>query len=298
MSGSIEIECVVDIQAKTGEGAFWDVERQCLWWVDIPAGIIHRYDPSTGDNHSRQLDEPIGCLAPTTKGDLLLATRSGFWRYDPETGEKTALHDPEADRPSNRFNDGATDPRGRLWAGTMKDDGGPPSPDGAFYRLDTDLTSTKWVDGIFTTNGLAFSPDGRTMYSADSNRSVQTVWAADYDLETGTPGERRVFFDARAVEGRPDGGTVDADGCYWMAGVNGWQLVRITPDGQIDRIVELPAERPSKPMFGGKNLDVLFVTSIGTGLTPGSEARQPSAGGLFAITGLGVQGLPQTYFAG
>jgi len=297
LSGSIKINCVVDAKAQTGEGAFWDVERQCLWWVDIPQGIIYAFDPTDGSNQHWQLDEPVGCLAPTVKGDLLLATRSGFWRFDPETSMKTALHDPEADRPENRFNDGSTDPAGRLWAGTMKD-GGEPAADGAFYRLDPDLTSTQWVDGIFTTNGLAFSPDGKTMYSADSNRSVQTVWAADYDVETGVAGERRAFFDARAVDGRPDGGTVDADGCYWMAGVGGWQLVRLTPKGEIDRIIELPVERPSKPMFGGADLDVLFVTSIGTGLTPGTEERQPHAGGLFAMTGLGIQGLPQTRFAG
>lgn len=298
MSGSIEIACVVDIKAKTGEGAFWDVERQCLWWVDIPEGLIYAFDPSTGRNDRFALDEPVGCLAPTDKGDLLLATRSGFWRFDPKTGEKTALHDPEADRPANRFNDGTTDPKGRLWAGTMKDDGTPPAPVGAFYRLDTDCTSTKWMDGIFTTNGLAFSPDGKIMYSADSNPSVQTIWAADYDLESGQPGERRLFFDARAVAGRPDGGTVDADGCYWMAGVSGWQLVRLTPAGDIDRVIELPVERPSKPMFGGEDLDVLFVTSIGTGLSADTEARQPNAGGLFAITGLGTCGLPQARFAG
>ncbi|MEZ5930911.1 MAG: SMP-30/gluconolactonase/LRE family protein [Alphaproteobacteria bacterium] len=295
---SIDIDCVVDISAKTGEGAFWDDLRQCLWWVDIPAGLVHRFDPASDENRSYALDEPVGCLAPTIKDDLLLATRSGFWRFDPETGAKTALHDPEADRPGNRFNDGTTDPKGRFWAGTMKDDGTPPSPDGAFYRLDGDLTSTKWIDGIFTTNGLAFSPDGKTLYCSDSNASVQTIWAADYDLESGQPGERRPFFDARAVAGRPDGGTVDADGCYWMAGVSGWQLVRLTPRGEIDRIVDLPVERPSKPMFGGSGLDVLYVTSIGTGLTAGTEQRQPQAGGLFAITGLGVQGLPQARFAG
>jgi len=298
VSESIEIECVVDIAAKTGEGAFWDVLRQRLWWVDIPEGLVYGFDPSTGSNRRHEIGEPVGCLAPSIKGDLILATRSGFWRFDPESGEKTALHDPEAHLPANRFNDGATDPEGRLWAGSMKDDGGPPAPVGAFYRLDADLTSAKWLDGIFTTNGLAFSPDGDRIYLADSNRSVQTIWVADYDLESGEPGERRVFFDARAVAGRPDGGTVDADGCYWMAGVGGWQLVRLTPGGEIDRIVELPVERPSKPMFGGADLDVLFVTSIGTGLSPGSEAKQPNAGGLFAITGLGAQGLPQARFAG
>jgi len=294
---AVEIECVVDARAKTGEGAFWDVESQRLYWVDIPEGLVFIYDPVNGDNQQFQLDEPVGCLAPSVKGDLILATKSGFWRFDPGTGEKTALHDPEAHLPENRFNDGATDPKGRLWAGTMKD-GGSTTADGAFYRLDPDLTSERWMGDIFTTNGLAFSPDGKTMYSADSNRAVQTIWAADYDLDTGQPSGRRVFFDSREVEGRPDGGTVDADGCYWMAGVGGWQLVRLTPSGKIDRIIDLPIERPSKPMFGGSKLDTLYVTSIGTGLTHGTEDKQPQAGGLFALQGLGIGGIPQTRFGG
>lgn len=294
---AVEIECVVDASAKTGEGAFWDVESQRLYWVDIPEGLVFIYDPERAENQQFPIGEPVGCLAPTIRGDLLLATKSGFWRFDPTSGEKTPLHDPEAHLPDNRFNDGATDPKGRLWAGTMKD-GGSTTADGAFYRLDADLTSERWMGDIFTTNGLAFSPDGKTMYSADSNRAVQTIWAADYDLDTGQPGERRVFFDSREVEGRPDGGTVDADGCYWMAGVGGWQLVRLTPSGKIDRIINLPIERPTKPMFGGSKLDTLYVTSIGTGLTPGTEEKQPQAGGLFALHGLGVEGIPQTRFGG
>ena len=154
------------------------------------------------------------------------------------------------------------------------------------------------MDEVYTTNGLAFSPDGRTMYLSDSNPSVQTIWACDYDPDTGEPSNRRVFFDARAVAGRPDGGTVDADGCYWMAGVSGWQLVRLTPRGEIDRIVEMPVERPTKPMFGGTNLDTLYVTTIGSKLTPGTETKQPQAGGLFAVRGLGITGVPQVRFAG
>lgn len=293
----MQINCVVDSRSRTGEGAVWDAERQCLWWVDIPAGLIHRYDPASGRNSTVEIDEPVGCLAVRRCGGLLLATRSGFHHFDPASRRKTPISDPEADRPDNRFNDGTTDARGRFWAGTMKD-GGAAEPAGRFYRLDPDLRCTAWRGGFFTTNGLAFSPDGRTMYFSDSSRDVRTIWACAYDLETGTPGEPEIFFDSRRIAGRPDGGTVDAEGHYWMAGVGGWQLVRLTPDGKIERIIELPVERPSKPMFGGPDLDILYLTSIGSGLSPGTARRQPRAGGLLAITGLGIKGLPQTRFAG
>jgi L-arabinonolactonase len=287
-----EVTRVLDAGAEVGEGAVWDVGEQALFWVDIPRGRLHRFDPATGENRTWEMGEPIGCLALREGGGAVVALRSGFHLFDFATGARTPVVDPEADRPRNRFNDGATDRQGRLWAGTMRT--GDPAPEGAFYRLDPDLACTPWIGGIFTTNGLAFSPDGRTMYCSDSNPRVRTIWACDYDRDTGTPGERRVFFDTRRVAGRPDGGTVDADGCYWMAGVSGWQLVRLTPGGEIDRCVELPVERPTKPMFGGPNLDVLFITTMGAGLTPGT--RQPWAGALLAVTGLGVRGVPEVRF--
>jgi sugar lactone lactonase YvrE len=292
----IRIERVGQVTARVGEGAVWDAEDGALWWVDIPAGLIHRYDPS-GPERSWQIGEAVGCLAHRQSGGLVLATRSGFHLFDPETGARQPIADPEADRPDGRFNDGATDPRGRFWAGTMKDRG-EPGPVSGFWRLDADHGVTRGASGFWTTNGLAFSPDGRTMYFSDSHPSVRMIWRAAYDVETGTHGPPEPFFDTRAVAGRPDGATVDADGCYWMAGVGGWQLVRITPAGVVDRIVEMPVERPSRPMWGGARLDTLYVTSLGVGLTTGTESRQPDAGGLFAVTGLGTTGLPQTRFAG
>jgi L-arabinonolactonase len=292
-----EITCALDAAAETGEGAVWDVQDQALWWVDIPRGQLFRFDPATGENRCFEMGEPIGCFALRRQGGLVVALRSGLHLFDPVTGERSCIATPEADRPGNRFNDGVTDSAGRFWAGTMKMSG-PPERTGAFYRLDADGSCRRWLDGIFTTNGLAFSPDGRTMYLSDSNPEVRTIWACDYDLEAGEPANRRVFFDTRAVAGRPDGATVDAEGCYWMAGVGGWQLVRLTPRGEVDRVIEMPVERPTKPMFGGPDLATLYVTSIGTNLTPGTEARQPCAGGLFAITDLGVTGLPQPRFAG
>ena len=293
----MEITCAVDSRSRCGEGAVWDSADQLLYWVDIPAGLIHRYDPVSNTNQTNNLDEAVGCLAVRQKEGLVLATRSGFHHYDISKGEMRSIHDPESNKPENRFNDGTTDPRGRFWAGTMKD-AGDPAADGRFYRLNPDLSCFPWLGNVFTTNGLAFSPDGSTMYFSDSNKDVQTIWACDYDLDDGMPSNQRVHFDARQVAGRPDGGTVDSEGCYWMAGVSGWQIVRITPKGDIDRIIDMPIERPSKPMFGGKSLDTLFVTSIGEGLTPGSEERQPQAGGLFAITGLNATGVKQARFAG
>lgn len=293
--GTYSVDCVVSSHSQVGEGAVWDDREGVLWWVDIPAGLIHRLDPRTGQNTTQDFGQPVGCLALREQGGMVVAAKTGFWLFNWYDGTREPLSDPEEHLDSNRFNDGTTDPRGRFWAGTMKD-GGTPEPRGAFYRLDPDHTVTPWRDGIYTTNGLAFSPDGKTMYFSDSFKTVRTVWACDYDLETGTPGEPRVFFDTRKVAGRPDGGTVDADGCYWMAGVSGWQVYRITPDGRVDMTIDMPVERPSKPMFGGPNLDVLYVTSLGVGLTEGTD--QPEAGSLFAVTGLGVQGVPQTRFAG
>lgn len=292
----VSVECVVPSRSQLGEGAVWDVVDAALWWTDITAGLIHRFDPATGRNLTFDFGEPVGCLARRAKGGLIVAARSGFHFVDPETGTREALADPESDRPANRFNDGATDIQGRFWAGTMKDDGGPPERAGQFYRFDPDRTVTPFFEKVFTTNGMTFSPDGRTMYLSDSNAAVRTIWACDYDPATGIPSNRRVFFDTHGMVGRPDGGTVDADGCYWMAGVDGGQLVRITPAGRIDRIIDMPVRKPTKPMFGGPQLDALYVTSIGMGAE--EDPGQPLAGSLFAVTGLGVVGIPHTRFAG
>lgn len=287
----IAIETAVESSSKVGEGAVWDVLNQVLWWVDIPAGLVHRLDPSDGTNQSKDFGEPVGCLALRDGSGMVLAAKSGYWTYDWDSGLRHHLCDPEAHLPGNRFNDGTTDARGRFWAGTMNDAGGT-APKGSFYRMDTDFSVMRWKGGIWTTNGMAFSPDGRVMYFSDSNPQVRTIWAADYDLDTGTPHNERVFFDTRAVSGRPDGGTVDADGCYWQAGVSGGQLYRITPAGKLDMTIDMPIEKPSKPMFGGPDLKTLFVTSIGAGY------EDAQSGNLFAVTGHGCQGLPQWSFAG
>ncbi|MEM6761925.1 MAG: SMP-30/gluconolactonase/LRE family protein [Pseudomonadota bacterium] len=289
------VECVHDAKAIVGESAIWDADTARLYWADIDAGKIHVFDPAKGPERVLEVGERVGCLAIRESGGAIIGTESGVYALALTDGAVERLVDPEADRPQNRFNDSCTDRQGRWWFGSVGMTK-PQAPTAAFYRMDHHGTVTRWLDGIYTTNGLAFSPDGRTMYFSDSHPDVRTIWAADYDVDDGEPGERRVFFDTRAVAGRPDGGTVDADGCYWMAGVSGWQLVRITPAGEVDMTIDLPVERPSKPAFGGGGLDTLYVTSISAGTTPGTT--QDKAGGLFAVTGLPAKGLPSVRFRG
>lgn len=291
----MNIECVADTRSRVGEGAVWDDHAGCLWWVDIPAGVIYRFTPSTGRNEAFDIGTPVGCLAVREGGGLVLAAKDGFWTFDPATGQREAITDPEADKPDNRFNDGATDPAGRFWAGSMKD-GGTPEAAGAFWRLDPDGQVTHWRGGFYTTNGLAFSHDGRRIWWSDSHPTVRKIWTAPYDLTTGQPGDAEVFVDTAPMAGRPDGATVDADGCYWQAGIDGWCLYRWSPEGDLLQTVDMPVEKPSKPMFGGPDLSTLYVTSLGVGLT--DPQRQPHAGSLFAITDLGIRGLPQTPFKG
>jgi sugar lactone lactonase YvrE len=284
------VDCVVDAKAQVGEGAMWDERESRLWWVDIDSRLLHRFDPATGDDVTWALPSRIGCFVFRERGGLVVALENGFSFFDPATGALEPIHDPEPDKPGNRFNDGTPDPAGRFLAGTMPM--GERLPVAAIWRLDSDLAVERLVDGLRVANGMAFSPDGRLFYWSDSEASVQTIWRADYDAASGAMGVPVVFATTHELAGRPDGGTIDADGCYWMAGVGGWQLVRFTPAGKVDMIIDMPVEKPSKIAFGGADLATLYVTSIGSGPTPGTEARQPQAGGLFALRVPGVHGLP------
>lgn len=286
------VECVLDGKARIGEGVLWDDRDQAVWWVDIEAPTLNRLDPATGRNRAWTMPSRIGCFAFREGGGFVVALEDGFHLFDPEAGTFRHIHDPEPDKPANRMNDGAVDSRGRFLAGTMPM--GPREPVGAFHRLGTDLKVETLLTGLRVSNGAAFSPDGRTFYFSDSEPSVRTIWACDYDPDSGAVSNRRVFVDTSGMPGRPDGAACDVDGCYWMAGVGGWQVVRFTPEGRVDRTIEMPVEKPTKVTFGGAGLDTLYVTSIGEGM--GSDPRQPQAGGLFAVRVPGMQGLPTWRF--
>lgn len=286
------ITMVLDSRSQLGEGAVWSVKEQALYWVDITPGHLNRFDPATGNNVCCKMPTEIGCFALTNDGGAVVALNTGFHRYDFENGAFDLIANPKADEPTNRFNDGATDRKGRFLAGTMPLGPIGEEPEGALYLLDLDGSTRKLHSGLFIQNGLAFSPDGKTMYLADTRFGDGVIWRFDYDIETGSPTNQHIFFDAAETAGRPDGGTVDADGCYWMAGVRGWELVRLTPGGRIDMKIEMPIEMPTKIAFGGPNLDIMYVTSI-RGPDQANDSKQPHAGCLFAVEA-GVQGLPST----
>jgi L-arabinonolactonase len=291
-----EVQCVVDAKAALGEGTFWDTRENVLWWVDIWAPSIHRYDPANGENRSWRAPEYLGCLATRKGGGLVVTMTSGFCFFDPATHRFDPITDPEADIADTRFNDGKTDRQGRFWSGSMFEAPGKPARKiGSLYRLDPDLSCHKMVDGIGCSNGLAWSPDGRTMYHTDSHTTL--VWAWDFDVSSGSIENRRVFIDVAETGGVVDGSTVDAEGCYWTTLPVTGKVCRYDPDGQLMRTIQLPTDLPTCVGFGGKDLDVLYCTSAVLRRTPEAIKGAALAGGLFAIDAQ-VKGLPETPFAG
>jgi sugar lactone lactonase YvrE len=288
-----DVRCVLPASAVLGEGAVWDVAEQALYWVDIKGRVVHRYDPRTGRDEQWRVAEDVGSLAVRASGGLVIALRSGFHFFDPAVGRTTRVATPEPDRPENRFNDGKTDRQGRFWAGSMHDP--ETQPTGALYRLDADLACRRVIDGVVCSNALCWSPDGRTMYHADTGARV--VWAWDFDPDRGEVANRRTFLHVPEGEGAPDGATVDAEGFLWLAHWNGWRVTRYDPTGRVARVVRLPVQRPTCPAFGGANLEVLYITSASIGLSAEERRRQPWAGGLLALDP-GVHGLVETRFQG
>jgi sugar lactone lactonase YvrE len=290
-----DVVCVLDSKAALGECPVWSPEEQVLYWVDTLRRTLNRFDPTSGTNDSWEMPADIGCCALRNGGGLVVGLRGGFHLFDPRTMALAPLHAVDADRPEIRLNDGRCDRAGRFWAGTVRS---PPEADNAcaaLYRLDRNRVCERMVDGLMISNGLAFSPDDRTLYLSDSHPSVQTIWAFDFDLETGTIANRRVFATTHDLPGRPDGATVDSDGFYWSANVDGGQLVRFAPSGRVDRTIPMPVSKPSMCNFGGPDLNVLFVTSIRPDQAFGR--KEPLAGGIFALDP-GVKGLPEPKFLG
>ncbi len=298
-----EIVDIIETDAILGESPVWSARDGGLYWIDIKAPAIHRFDPATRIDTAWPVAQEIGSIALRRGGGLVAGLRDGLALVGPDLTTVEWIADPEPDKPMNRFNDGKCDRQGRFWSGTMYDPPGPPKtyferePVGILYRLDGDHRCHAMAHDILVSNGLAWSPDGTVMYFTDSPR--RAIWAYDFDTATGGLGERRIFAEIPDAPGRGtgDGATVDAEGFYWSAEFRGSRLVRYAPDGAVDRTVELPASRPTSCAFGGQGLATLFVTSARIMLSEAELAAEPHAGDLFALD-VGVCGLQEAEFAG
>jgi sugar lactone lactonase YvrE len=276
-----------------GEGPLWDVAEQALYWVDGEGRLILRYDAASGAIKSWQVPATIGSMALRAQGGAVIALKTGIHLFDFENGRSTPIADPEGNDPRTRFNDGKVDARGRFICATI--DVELSKPLGSLYRLDPNLTCTRLDSGFALSNGPCWSPDGSTFYFSDSR--LATIFRFDYDLESGTASARRVFADTRPLGGMPDGCTVDANGSVWSALIGTGKVACFNADGSVNRLVDVPPRLVTSVMFGGRDLDVLYVTSIGGFAAEGIEPGEAD-GSLWAIHGLGVRGRPEPRFAG
>ncbi|MDA9542595.1 gluconolaconase [Bradyrhizobium sp. CCBAU 21362] len=289
---AVRITRIGTTKDQLGESPVWDERRQRLFWIDALAGSIRALDPVTSAAEQFSAPAPIGSLALRRDGGAVLALRHGFACYDFDMRVLTEGPSIGLDHPKVRLNDGKADPHGRFVAGTMHGDRAPDeAPLGGLYRLDASGALELLETDLAVSNGPCFSPDGRTFYLADSARRI--IWAYDYSQD-GPLANKRVFVNTEAQDSGCDGATIDAEGYIWSVLVRIGKIARFSPDGTIVRTIDMPIRHPTSVTFGGTDLDILYVTSISRSHALGDD--RPDAGGLFAVEGLGVRGLPAHRF--
>jgi sugar lactone lactonase YvrE len=291
MKAESDIPCVADVHAVLGEGPVWVSREAALYWVDIKGWKVFRLgEQGVLDEWDTPLR--VGSLAPRASGGFIAGTDEGIAIVDLAAGRFEVVEQPEAELPDNRFNDGKVDRRGRFWAGTMDDR--QKQATGTLYRIGSDLRAVPIDAGYGVTNGPAFSPGGEIMYHNDSARKVTYAFDVDDD---GNAANRREFARYGKDDGYPDGMTVDAEGCLWIAFWDGWCVRRYSPAGECLAKIEVPVARPTSCAFGGRGLDRLYISSASIELDAAALAVQPLAGGLFMATP-GVRGIAEIPFAG
>ena len=288
-----DVKCAIPASAFLGEGPHWSVADKKLYFVDILAPAACIGDPATGTYTSLPVPELIGFIVPRRRGGVVAGMHGEIRGLDLKSGETTTIAKPEADRPGNRFNDGKCDRAGRLWAGTLAIDTAPDQ--GRLWRIDTDGKAVEMDRGFHVANGLGWSLDDRTFYFTDTQK--QTIYAYDFDAKSGDINNRRVFITVPEAEGKPDGMTVDAEGFLWVAHWDGWCVTRYDPDGKVDRVINLPVPRPTSCVFGGPDMQTLFVTSARIRLSAAQLAEAPLSGSVFSID-TGIRGLPENVYGG
>lgn len=283
---------VLDFTAALGECPLWSVAEQVLYFVDIKRCRIHRFDPATDALGTMELPEEVGCIGLAEGGGFIAGLRSGLWLIDADGTLRKKLADNPEDQAISRFNDGGIDPAGRFVAGTV--DETREKGIASLYRYDN-RGLTRLAGGLLTSNGVAFSPDGKRLYHSDTLR--YTLYACDYDAATGEATNRQVFarFGSETDKGRPDGGAVDAEGCYWTALFEGGRVQRYAPDGTLLAEYPVPARCPTMIAFGGPDLKTLYCTSASIGRPDGELAEYPLSGALFSMRA-DVAGLARPLF--
>lgn len=291
---NVRAAVAMQVHNTLGEGVTWCDRGQVLYWTDIHASTLWRYRPHDGALHQWSMPERLGSFALCeADGWLLLGLESRLAFFHPSTRAMVPVTEVEADLPT-RLNDGACDRQGRFVFGTLHEPAtGPKQAVGGFYRLNHDLSLERLpLPGVAISNSIAFSPDGGTMYFCDSpTRSIQ---CCDYGDRVDNV---RSFVTLDDQRGEPDGSAVDRDGGLWNAQWGLGRVVRYTPQGQLDRIVEVAASQPTKPAFGGTDFSTLYITSARDGLDEATLAAQPYAGALF-FADAGFRGMPEPRFAG
>ena len=286
-------ECVVASSAYLGEGPYWSSAEQRLYWVDMLAPALHISDVAAGTTQEQPCSELISTILPRQRGGFVAATQSGIKAMDVATGHSTLLINPESDLPGNRLNDAKCDSRGRLWVGSLAIDTSPGK--GRLYRLDAEGSVAIMESGIHVSNGMGWSADDKTFYFVDSG--IATIWAYDFDVESGNIANRRPFVVVPKDQGNPDGLAVDIAGNVWVAHWDGWRVTRYAPDGRIDLVISLPVPRPTSCAFGGADGKTLYVTSARIRLSASQLAEAPLSGSVFSIA-TDCPGVPQHAFAG
>ena len=290
----MKISAIEGVQCRLGEGAVWDDAGGKLCLIDIYGNKLLRHDPVSGTTESWETPGHVGALALRESGGVVLAMRDGLTTLDFDTGALEVLSGPVFSDSRVTINDGAVDRAGRFVFGGCSAGFDDPKPIGGLYAFGPDHAVLELDRGIYQSNSHCFSPDGATLYAGDS--FTFTLYAYDYDVASGGVANRRVFARTEALGGRPDGSSVDADGCVWMAVFEAGKVAAFRPDGRLERTVDLPVALVSSVAFGGAARDVLYVTTI----DPVSFGRpaEAGAGQVFAIEGLGTRGVAEPRYAG
>lgn len=272
---ALEFTPVTDVRCTLGESPVYDERRDRLWYCDILGHTLHAVDLATGAGHRWPFDSEVTSLGLAESGRLVVALRDVIGMFDPDTGAFQEFAAVEHDNADTRLNDAKVGPDGAYWVGTM-DDTDRREPLGTLYRVDADGNVEPKVDGLQISNGLAFTPDGRAMFHADTRGPWIDRW--DFDPATGAISNRVRIAEPDDAAGRPDGGATDAEGCYWSAGISAACLNRYAPNGRLIATYPVPVAAPTMPCFGGSDLKTLFVTSLRAGRPPDSLERYPLTG--------------------